>query len=98
MRRGLEKAAAAAYYICMDTQNIAASLHPLEIKVILAFEPGAELSAEIIEQRLALKAGNGNQALSWLAGKDIVAESRREKAVFYELTQLGGLWAEQGSP
>ena len=82
----------------MDIQNLVGNLHPLEVKVILGFDETAELSVEKIEAGLQLKAGNGNQALSWLAGKGLVREGRREKALFYELTPLGTLWREQGSP
>jgi phenylalanyl-tRNA synthetase alpha chain len=53
---------------------------------------------EGLEKKLGFTAGNGNQALSWLLGKDIVKEIRRESAVFYELTGLGRQWKEKGSP
>lgn len=74
------------------------NLHPLEVKVILRYAAGDELSASAIEAALGLKPGNGNQALSWLAAKGIIAEKRREAAVFYELTALGRAWKESGTP
>jgi phenylalanyl-tRNA synthetase alpha chain len=79
-------------------QNVAKNLHPLEVKLILSYKNGDELSVEKIEKDLGLKAGNGNQALSWLAAKEIVREKRRENAVFYELTDLGRNWKENGTP
>jgi hypothetical protein len=45
------------------------NLHPLEVKVILRYGAGDELSASAVEADLGLKPGNGNQALSWLAAK-----------------------------
>ena len=36
--------------------------------------------------------------MSWLAGKGLISEARRETAVFYELTGLGREWKEKGSP
>jgi phenylalanyl-tRNA synthetase alpha chain len=81
-----------------DIQTTVKNLHPLEVKVLLSYKKGDELSVEKIEKDLGLKSGNGNQALSWLAAKGLVSEIRRETAVFYELTGLGGQWKEKGSP
>ena len=82
----------------MDLQGTVKNLHPLEIKILLHYKKGDELTIERVEKELNLKSGNGNQALSWLAGKGLVGESRRETAVFYELTGLGQEWKEKGSP
>jgi phenylalanyl-tRNA synthetase alpha chain len=82
----------------MDTQAVVKNLHPLEVKVILGYQRGDELSANGVEGRLALKSGNGNQALSWLLAKRVVAEARREKAVFYEMTGTGLDWKQKGPP
>jgi phenylalanyl-tRNA synthetase alpha chain len=81
-----------------DVQGTVKNLHPLEVKIVLGYKPGDELTAEGVEKKLGFKAGNGNQALSWLLSKDIVREIRRESAVFYELTDLGRRWKEKGSP
>ncbi|MDR0877332.1 MAG: phenylalanine--tRNA ligase subunit alpha [Treponema sp.] len=82
----------------MDIQSTVKNLHPLEVKIILSYKKGDELSIEKVEKDLGFKGGNGNQALSWLAGKGIVSELRRETAVFYELTDLGREWKEKGTP
>jgi phenylalanyl-tRNA synthetase alpha chain len=82
----------------IDIQNTVKNLHPLEIRVLLAYKKGDELTVEKIEKDLGFKPGNGNQALSWLAGKGLVNEVRRQTAVFYELTGLGREWKEKGSP
>jgi phenylalanyl-tRNA synthetase alpha chain len=82
----------------IDIQNTVKNLHPLEVRIILAYKKGDELSVERVEQDLGFKPGNGNQALSWLAGKGIVSEIRRETGVFFELTDLGREWKEKGSP
>lgn len=78
--------------------GIVKNLHPLEVKVLRFYNADAELSVDKVEKELNLKAGNGNQALSWLAAKGIIVEKRRETSVFYELTALGQLWNEKGSP
>jgi phenylalanyl-tRNA synthetase alpha chain len=82
----------------IDIQNTVKNLHPLEVRIILSYGSGDELTVEKVEKDLGFKSGNGNQALSWLAGKGIVSEIRREPAVFYELTGLGREWKEKGSP
>ncbi|MDR3131170.1 MAG: phenylalanine--tRNA ligase subunit alpha [Treponema sp.] len=82
----------------MDIQSVVKNLHPLEVRIILAYRKGDELSIEQVEKKLGFKPGNGNQALSWLAAKGIVRELRRETSVFFELTSLGREWKERGSP
>jgi len=82
----------------IDIQNTVKNLHPLEVRILLHYKKGDELTIERVEQELGFKPGNGNQALSWLAGKGLICEIRREAAVFYELTGLGREWKEKGSP
>ncbi|ULQ58705.1 phenylalanine--tRNA ligase subunit alpha [Brucepastera parasyntrophica] len=82
----------------MDVQSIIKNLHPLEIRVLRAFAPGAELTADKLEKELNYKAGHANQAFSWLSGKGLVEEVRREPQVFYELTELGKIYSAEGTP
>jgi len=82
----------------IDIKNTVKNLHPLEVRILLNYKKGDELTIEKVEQDLGFKPGNGNQALSWLAGKELVGEIRRETAVFFELTDLGREWKEKGSP
>ncbi|MCL2478008.1 MAG: phenylalanine--tRNA ligase subunit alpha [Treponema sp.] len=82
----------------VDIQSLMKNLHPLELKVILFYKTTDELTALKIEKDLGFKSGNGNQCLSWLAGKNLVREIRRDTAIFYELTELGGTWKERGTP
>jgi phenylalanyl-tRNA synthetase alpha chain len=81
----------------MDIQGLVKNLHPLEVKIIRHFRQQDELSVEKVEAALHFKAGNGNQALSWLESKGIVRELRRQTACFYELTDLGRVWNEKGT-
>ncbi|MCL2602111.1 MAG: phenylalanine--tRNA ligase subunit alpha [Treponema sp.] len=82
----------------IDIQTTVKNLHPLEVRVLLSYKKSDELTVEKVEKDLGLKSGNGNQALSWLAGKGLVAELRREANVFFELTELGRGWKENGTP
>ncbi|MDR1972974.1 MAG: phenylalanine--tRNA ligase subunit alpha [Treponema sp.] len=84
--------------MAIDMQSTVKNLHPLEIRILLAYKGGDELSIERVEKELGFKSGNGNQALSWLSGKGLAAETSRRTEVFYELTGLGRTWKEQGSP
>jgi phenylalanyl-tRNA synthetase alpha chain len=81
-----------------DVQTTVKNLHPLEVKIILHYKQGEELTIDKVESDLGLKSGNGNQALAWLFGKGIVSELRRETKSFFELTELGREWKEKGTP
>ncbi len=80
----------------MDT--LAKSLHPLEVKVLLAFSTGAVISAGTLEKQLSFNIGQANQALSWLQGKGAVVEHARTQATQFELTELGLDQAAHGTP
>ncbi|MDR0524573.1 MAG: phenylalanine--tRNA ligase subunit alpha [Spirochaetaceae bacterium] len=82
----------------MDTQITVKNLHPLEIKIIRHYSLQDELTVEKVERDLNLKNGNGNQALSWLAGKGLLTERRRNSETFFELTPRGKTWKETGAP
>ncbi|MCL2008417.1 MAG: phenylalanine--tRNA ligase subunit alpha [Treponema sp.] len=82
----------------MNIESTIKNLHPLEVRILLAYKKGDELTVEKVEREQGFKSGNGNQALSWLLGKGLLCELRRETAVFYELTGLGEEWKEKGSP
>ncbi|MDR1636566.1 MAG: phenylalanine--tRNA ligase subunit alpha [Treponema sp.] len=84
--------------MAIDVQNTVKNLHPLEIRIILSYKKDDSLTVEKVEKDLGFKSGNGNQALSWLAGKGLVAETSRRREILYELTDLGRSWKEQGSP
>ncbi|MDR1174031.1 MAG: phenylalanine--tRNA ligase subunit alpha, partial [Treponema sp.] len=82
----------------VDIQNTVKNLHPLEVRVLLSYTRGDELTVEKVEKDLGFKSGSGNQAMSWLSGKGLVKEIRREAAVFFELTDLGREWKLRGTP
>jgi phenylalanyl-tRNA synthetase alpha chain len=82
----------------MDVQSIIKNLHPLEIRVLRAYQPGTDLTADKLEKELSYKPGHANQAFSWLGGKGLVAEKRRETNTFFEITDLGRDYATKGTP
>ncbi|MFO8063279.1 MAG: phenylalanine--tRNA ligase subunit alpha [Spirochaetota bacterium] len=82
----------------MERADIAKNLHPLEVRVLLHFEGNDEFDAGRLVQTLGFNTGQANQALSWLAAKELVSEVRREHSVTYELTELGERYAANGTP
>lgn len=81
----------------MDTTAIIKNLHPLEIKVLRAYKPGVELTSSKLQNELEYKEGHANQAFSWLGGKGLVKEVRREPYTNYEITEIGRSYAENGT-
>ncbi len=81
----------------MDLTQLAKSLHPLEVKVLRTFEPGASLCAATLEQRLGYKTGQANQAFSWLCAKGLARESGRVQSQVFELTDFGKEAAAKGT-
>lgn len=82
----------------MDIDTLVKSLHPLEVKVLLNFKPGQDLSADFLAEKLDYKIGQSNQAFSWLVGKGLAAESARLQKAFYEITELGRDFLAKGTP
>lgn len=82
----------------MDPRTVLKGLHPLEIKVLLAYAPGVPLDTATLAAGLGFVEGQANQAQAWLSAKGLAAESGRVARVAYELTPLGRSWLESGSP
>lgn len=82
----------------MDVQSIVKNLHPLEVRILRAYSPGVELTCEKLERELDYKPGHANQAFSWLGGKGLVSEVRREASTLFEITELGAEYARSGTP
>ncbi|MCL1817500.1 MAG: phenylalanine--tRNA ligase subunit alpha [Spirochaetaceae bacterium] len=76
----------------------AAGLHPLEIRILRACPPGSIIDARSLAKDLSYNTGQANQALSWLAAKNLVRENSRLRRTFYEITDLGRDYARGGTP
>lgn len=72
-------------------------LHPLEVKVLLHYTAKEPLSHARLVADLGYNLGQANQALSWLAAKEFVAETERTPRVFYEMTEFGRECIEKGT-
>ena len=78
-------------------ETLIKALHPLETKVLAAFGEGERFSAERLQRELGFKAGQSNQALSWLQAKGLIEEIERRRTVSYALTELGRRYKEHGT-
>lgn len=82
----------------MDPRSFLKGLHPLEIKVLLAYAPGDQLDTARLAAELGYVEGHANQAQAWLSSKELAVESGRSSRLVYELTPLGRVWLETGTP
>jgi len=82
----------------MIDQSAARALHPLEVKIILAYKTGDVFESATVRDKLGFKEGQEQQAFSWLLSKGIIEEFKRQTEIFYELTALGQEWFEKGTP
>jgi phenylalanyl-tRNA synthetase alpha chain len=78
--------------------QVVAGLHPLEIRVLRAYRAGDVIDSGILARDLSYKTGQTNQAVSWLAAKNLVREKTRVTRVLYELTELGLEYGRAGTP
>ncbi len=74
------------------------SLHPLEVKTLLTLSDGERFDVLYLSERLGFKAGQGNQAVSWLQSKGLLVEVERTTELLYERTELGAEYAQTGTP
>jgi len=82
----------------MSRQQLIKELHPLEIRVLLHFKRGDSITPERLQQELGYKAGQSNQAFSWLEAKQLIEETERRKVTEYSITDLGMEYREKGTP
>ncbi len=82
----------------MITETLLKSLHPLEVKTLSVLKSGESFHSQDLANQLDWKLGQANQAVSWLAGRECLAEVQRYTTLSYELTELGREYAEKGTP
>ncbi len=79
-----------------DIKTLIKNLHPLETKVLLKYNIKDVLTSERLVKELGYKEGHANQAFSWLAGKQLLAETSRTPHTYFELTEYGKNLAKNG--
>ena len=82
----------------MINEALLDGLHPLEIKLLLNTSQDETLTAESIVEKLKYNVGQANQAVSWLAQKELLAEKERRTVISYAITDLGHEYRDKGTP
>lgn len=82
----------------MTNDSLVKSLHPLEVRVLLDTAQDRHIDLSALQRRLDFSSGHANQALSWLAAKELIVEVERRTMLRYERTALGADFAADGTP
>jgi len=82
----------------MDALGMAKTLHPLEVKILLTYEPLTQIDADKVRSDLGFREGQEQQAFSWLMSKGLLEEVARTPVTCYELTPLGREFVQKGTP
>ncbi len=85
----------------VDTPALISSLHPLEIKVLLALReaPGrSPLKEQQLGQSAALEPSQLSMAVEWLLAKSLVSVASEKTTPIVSLTKLGGQYFEKYAP
>jgi phenylalanyl-tRNA synthetase alpha chain len=82
----------------MGQEQTIRTLHPLETRVLLHFRAGEEITPARTQEELGFNQGQCNQAFSWLAARQFIAERRRQKRTEYTITELGREYRQKGTP
>ena len=82
----------------MEREELLASLHPLEVKVLKNLKQEKTLSASTIMHKLSYNIGQANQVLSWLLQKALISIKSKEQITSYSLTELGKGYLQKGTP
>ncbi|AFI31298.1 hypothetical protein Q7M_519 [Borrelia crocidurae str. Achema] len=69
--------------------DIAKTLHPLELRVILNYKEEDSVFALRLSKDLNYNEGQSNKVVEWLLSKGILKETFRKLNVFYRLTEKG---------
>jgi len=82
----------------MDLERLIKTLHPLEVRILLHFEPGQAINAEMVQAELGFNLGQCNQAFSWLSAKELLEETSRRQRMEFSITELGREYRQHGTP
>jgi phenylalanyl-tRNA synthetase alpha chain len=81
----------------VSTDQSPRELHPLEVKVLLRYGRGEEVSHARLAADLGYNTGQSNQGLSWLAAKGFVEEKFRATRSYFEITDFGRECIQKGT-
>ncbi len=82
----------------MNISSLIDSLHPLEIKVILAFESQTVLTTEQLAAKTALEPSQLSMAIEWLLAKSLLVIEKETVTPVVSLTSIGEQYYARQSP
>jgi len=81
-----------------EIKDIVESLHPLEVKLLSAFESGGTVSDESLLRQASIEQAQKDMAIGWLQAKGIVRVVEEKVTRFVSLTETGESYRERGIP
>ncbi len=82
----------------MNISSLIDSLHPLELKVLMAFGQGSVLRIEQIAQATGLDTSQLSMAVEWLLTKGLIAVETETVTPVVSLTKIGEHYLEHNAP
>ena len=85
----------------VDTSSLISSLHPLEIKVLLALREAQSrgpLKEQQLEQSAALEPSQLSMAVEWLLAKSLLSVASEKTTPIVSLTKIGAQYFEKYAP
>lgn len=81
-----------------DIRNIVESLHPLELKILFAFEAGKDIVDGALIEIAAIEQSQKDMAIGWLLSKGVVKVTEEKADRFVVLTEIGENYKENHIP
>ncbi|MBI5407304.1 MAG: phenylalanine--tRNA ligase subunit alpha [Nitrospirae bacterium] len=81
-----------------ETREIIDSLHPLEIRLLFAFEAGKVIDDSLLISRASVEQAQKDMAIGWLLAKGIVEVTGETVERIVALTEIGERYRDQKTP
>src|SRR3972149_11982338 len=81
-----------------ETREIVDSLHPLEVRLLFAFEAGKETGDSLLISRASVEQAQKDMAIGWLLAKGIVGVTGETVERIVALTEIGERYRDQKTP
>ncbi|HKZ71684.1 MAG TPA: phenylalanyl--tRNA ligase subunit alpha, partial [Nitrospirota bacterium] len=81
-----------------ETREIIDSLHPLEVRLLLAFEAGKAIDDSLLISRASVEQAQKDMAIGWLLAKGIVEVTGETVERIVALTEIGERYRDQKTP
>src|SRR3972149_1495151 len=81
-----------------EIREIIDSLHPLEIRLLFAFEAGKVIDDSLLISRASVEQAQKDMAIGWLLAKGIVEATGETVERIVALTEIGERYRDQKTP